>query len=179
MSLGQIFQFPRTGRPKGSARVYPQRDALETESLHRRLVRLRRAGTENIPGIIGLGKAAELAVENMEEESSRLTRLRDKVIEGIKERIPHVRLTGHPVLRLPNHASFCFEYIEGESMLLYLDMEGIASSSGSAAPRVLWNLSCCWLWVYRPNWLMEICGLPWAKIILKKMWIISLKSCTH
>jgi len=120
--------------PKGVGALYIRKGTSWRQSLFHggAQERLRRAGTENIPGIIGLGKAAELAAENMEEESSRLTRLRDRVIEGITRLIPHVQLTGHPVLRLPNHASFIFEYIEGESMLLHLDMEGVAASSGSA-----------------------------------------------
>lgn len=94
--------------------------------------RLRRAGTENVPGIIALGKAAELAVANLEEESARLTRLRDRLIKEIMEKIDHVQLTGHPTNRLPNHVSITFDFIEGESMLLSLDMKGVAASSGSA-----------------------------------------------
>jgi len=94
--------------------------------------RLRRAGTENVPGIVGLGKAAELAMENMETENKRLLTLRDKLIREVTDRFSHVKLTGHPTMRLPNHASFIFEYIEGESMLLSLDMKGIAASTGSA-----------------------------------------------
>lgn len=94
--------------------------------------RLRRAGTENVPGIVGLGKAAELAMENMEAESKRLLALRDNLIREVTNRFSHVRLTGHPAIRLPNHASFVFEYIEGESVLLSLDMKGIAASTGSA-----------------------------------------------
>ncbi|OPY56129.1 MAG: Cysteine desulfurase [Pelotomaculum sp. PtaU1.Bin035] len=94
--------------------------------------RLRRAGTENIPGIVGLGKAVELITENMSKENERLIALRDKLIKGVFNRFDHVKLTGHPTMRLPNHASFLFEYIEGESMLLSLDMKGIAGSTGSA-----------------------------------------------
>ncbi|HAU31263.1 MAG: Cysteine desulfurase NifS [Desulfotomaculum sp. 46_80] len=94
--------------------------------------KLRRAGTENVPGIIGLGKAAELAFNGMEQESRRLTALRDRLISGVLSRFKEARLTGHPTSRLPNHASFCFEFVEGESMLFNLDMKGIAASSGSA-----------------------------------------------
>jgi cysteine desulfurase len=94
--------------------------------------RLRRAGTENIPGIVGLGKAAELAVENREREAARLKTIRDKLIREVTGRLEQVRLTGHPDRRLPNHASFLFEFIEGESMLLSLDLKGIAASTGSA-----------------------------------------------
>jgi len=93
--------------------------------------RLRRAGTENIPGIMGLSKAVELAMENREAESSRLMDLRDRIIRGLTS-MEDVRLTGHPVMRLPNHASFLFKFIEGESMLISLDMKGVAASTGSA-----------------------------------------------
>ncbi|NQS75381.1 MAG: cysteine desulfurase NifS [Peptococcaceae bacterium] len=93
--------------------------------------RLRRAGTENIPGIMGLAKAIELAMEERETEGARLIGLRDKLIKGLIS-IGDVKLTGHPRKRLPNHASFLFKYIEGESMLLSLDMKGIAASTGSA-----------------------------------------------
>lgn len=94
--------------------------------------RLRRAGTENTAGIIALGMAAELAVENLERDSEYLRALRDRLITEVTRKISHVNLTGHPTLRLPNHVSFTFDYIEGESMLLSLDMKGIAASSGSA-----------------------------------------------
>lgn len=94
--------------------------------------RNRRAGTENVPGIVGMGKAIELAYEHLEENNERLIKLRDRLIKKVFENIDHVRLNGHPTKRLPGNANFCFEYIEGESMLLSLDMEGIAASSGSA-----------------------------------------------
>jgi cysteine desulfurase len=94
--------------------------------------RLRRAGTENIPGIIGLGKAVELALADLEGESTRLKKLRDRLISGITGSIGEVRLTGHPLHRLPNHASFCLEHIEAEALLHNLDLKGIAASSGSA-----------------------------------------------
>ena len=94
--------------------------------------RLRRAGTENVPGIIAMGVAAEMAATNMERESEYLKGLRDSLISEVTGRIGRVKLTGHPTLRLPNHASFTFEFIEGESMLLSLDMKGVAASSGSA-----------------------------------------------
>lgn len=93
----------------------------------------RRAGTENVAGIVGLGKAAELAEERLNQgKEKNILRLRDKLIKGIINKIENVRLNGHPVKRLPGNANFCFEFIEGESMLLSLDMEGIAASSGSA-----------------------------------------------
>ena len=92
----------------------------------------RRAGTENVPYIVGLATALELATQEMEAANARITQLRDRLISGILERIPETQLTGHPSQRLPNNASFLFRYIEGESILLNLDMAGVAASSGSA-----------------------------------------------
>lgn len=93
----------------------------------------RRAGTENVAGIVGMGKAAELAEKRLVQgEEDRIIRLRDRLIKDIIEKIDYVRLNGHPTKRLPGNANFCFEFIEGESMLLNLDMEGVAASSGSA-----------------------------------------------
>ena len=94
--------------------------------------RNRRAGTENVPGIVGMGKAIELAYEHLDESNAKLIKLRDKLISKVLDNIDHVRLNGHPTKRLPGNVNLCFEYIEGESMLLSLDMEGIAASSGSA-----------------------------------------------
>ncbi|MDL2218130.1 cysteine desulfurase NifS [Christensenellaceae bacterium OttesenSCG-928-M15] len=91
-----------------------------------------RPSTENVPGIVGLGKAISLCVEKMEEEEKYIQSLRDKLIKGIAERIPEVRLNGHPNKRLANNVNFSIRYIEGESLLLMLDMKGIAASSGSA-----------------------------------------------
>lgn len=92
----------------------------------------RRASTHNVPGIVGMGKAVELAGENMDREAERLTILRDRMIHDILSKIKHVRLNGHPVHRLPNNVNVCIEFVEGESLLLNLDMEGIACSTGSA-----------------------------------------------
>jgi cysteine desulfurase len=92
----------------------------------------RRSSTENVPGIVGLGAAASLARETMAAEAEREIALRERLLNGIVERIPHSRVTGHPTQRLPNSASVVIEYVEGESMLLNLDFEGIAASSGSA-----------------------------------------------
>lgn len=93
----------------------------------------RRAGTENVVGIVGLGKAAELAEKRLRQgKEDEVIKLRDKLIKGITEKIDHTRLNGHPTKRLPGNTNFCFEFIEGESMLLSLDMEGVAASSGSA-----------------------------------------------
>ncbi len=119
--------------PKGIGALYIRKGTRWRQTLFHggAQERLRRAGTENIPGIMGLARAAELAMENRDAESSRLQDLRDRIIRELTG-IEGVRLTGHPVLRLPNHASFIFKYIEGESMLLSLDMKGIAASTGSA-----------------------------------------------
>ena len=93
----------------------------------------RRAGTENVAGIVGLGKAAELAEKRLiQGKEVEVIKLRDKLIKGITKNIKRARLNGHPTKRLPGNANFCFEFIEGESMLLSLDIEGVAASSGSA-----------------------------------------------
>lgn len=92
----------------------------------------RRAGTENVPGIVGLATALKIANAHMEENAKRVGALRDKLIKGIAESIPDVKLNGHPTLRLPNNVNFSIRYIEGESILLMLDINGIAASSGSA-----------------------------------------------
>ena len=94
--------------------------------------RRRRAGTENLPAIIGYGKAAQLAKDGMEERINKLTSLRKKLIDGILERIPYTRVNGSLTDRLPGNVNFSFEFIEGEGILLMLDMLGIAASSGSA-----------------------------------------------
>ena len=94
--------------------------------------RNRRAGTENVAGIVGLATALQVGLEHQESKNRRLIALRDKLIEGVLSSIPAAYLTGPRTRRLPNSASFCFEAIEGESILLSLDMMGIAASSGSA-----------------------------------------------
>jgi len=91
-----------------------------------------RAGTENVAGIVGFGKAVELLEQRATEDNQRITALRDRLIAGIQQNIPHVILTGHPEERLPHIASFCIRYIEGEGILLSLDIENICASSGSA-----------------------------------------------
>lgn len=92
----------------------------------------RRAGTENAPAIIGLGKAAEIAMANMDEDIARISALRDRLEKGIVQRVGHCFVTGDPHDRLPNTSTIAFEYIEGEAILLMLNKEGIAASSGSA-----------------------------------------------
>jgi len=92
----------------------------------------RRAGTENVPAIVGMGKAAELAQRDMPSRIAHLSRLRDRLIQGLMSRIDHAILTGHPSQRLPGNASFCIQFIEGEAMLMLLSSKGVAASSGSA-----------------------------------------------
>lgn len=94
--------------------------------------RSRRAGTLNTPGIVGIGTAAKLAKETLEENMKKETVLRDYLIKRVLEEIPYSRLNGDPVKRLPGNANFCFQFIEGESMLILLDQKGICASSGSA-----------------------------------------------
>ncbi|ORX22366.1 cysteine desulfurase NifS [Thermoanaerobacterium sp. PSU-2] len=93
--------------------------------------RNRRAGTENVAGIVGFGTAIELITKNIDEHIKKLTRLRDKLIDGILK-IPYTRLNGHPIKRLPGNVNVSFEFVDGESLILSLDMEGICVSSGSA-----------------------------------------------
>lgn len=92
----------------------------------------RRPGTENVAAIVGMGKAAEIAVKDMPSRMSKFSQLRDRLISGLPAAVDHTILTGHPTHRLPHHASFCVEFIEGEAMLLLLNSQGIAVSSGSA-----------------------------------------------
>ena len=94
--------------------------------------RKRRAGTENVPGIIGMGTATARAMSTIKERTEKETKLRDYLIERILDEIPYVRLNGHKTKRLPNNANFSFRFIEGESLLIMLDMKGICGSSGSA-----------------------------------------------
>ena len=92
----------------------------------------RRAGTENVANVVGLAKAMEIAYENIDEHNERLINLRNKLIDKIKSNISHVKLNGHPEKRLPGNANVSVEFIEGEALLLSLDMVGISGSSGSA-----------------------------------------------
>ncbi|MEG2380558.1 MAG: cysteine desulfurase NifS [Oscillospiraceae bacterium] len=119
--------------PKGSGALYVRKGlrlgAFITGGAQERG---KRAGTENVPAIVGLGKAIELATQNIEEKQKKLTELRDYYIKKVLETIPYSRLNGHPTERLAGNANISFEFIEGEGMLLRLDMNGIAASSGSA-----------------------------------------------
>ncbi len=119
--------------PKGTGVVYIKRGAPYLPLIHGGgQERERRSGTENIPGIIGLSLALEAANARREETSEHCAALRDRIIEAVLERIPGTRLNGHPTQRLPNNANFSFTGVEGEPILLGLDMAGIAASSGSA-----------------------------------------------
>lgn len=118
--------------PKGVGALYLRRGVRISPLIHGGAQeRKRRAGTENIPGIVGLGKAIEMATGDIEAHAARLSGLRDKLIQGALS-IPESCLNGHPQQRLPGNANFCFRYIEGEALLLSLDLKGIAGSSGSA-----------------------------------------------
>jgi cysteine desulfurase len=111
----------------------------------------KRASTHNIPGIVGLAKAIELCREKMPEETRAQIKLRDKMIKEIPEKIPEVMLNGHPTQRLPNNVNFSIKYIEGESMLLNLDMVGIAASTGSACTSSSLEPSSVLLAIGRPH----------------------------
>ncbi|MCU0641245.1 MAG: cysteine desulfurase NifS [Candidatus Margulisbacteria bacterium] len=119
--------------PKGIGALYIKKGTRLTPFLHGGgQENNRRASTENVPGIVGFGAAADLAAQTMAEENAKLLPLRDKLIKGLTTLIPDVRLNGHASVRLPNNVNVSVKFIEGESMLLNLDMLGIAASSGSA-----------------------------------------------
>ena len=121
------------GGPKGIGFLYIRSNVRIRAFIHGGAQeRGRRAGTENVPGIVGMGKASELAMETMEERAEREVELREYLIERVMERIPYTRVNGHRTLRLPNNVSFAFQFIEGESLLIVLDSKGICASSGSA-----------------------------------------------
>lgn len=123
----------KLGAPKGIGAIYIRKGIpIQPLIFGGAQEKKKRAGTENIPGIVGLGKAVELAVSEMEAETKRLVHLRDKLISGILDKVPYSRLNGHPTDRLPGNCNISFGYIEGESMLLLLDAMGVAASSGSA-----------------------------------------------
>jgi cysteine desulfurase len=119
--------------PKGVGALYVRKgvrlDSIQHGGGQERNV---RPGTENAPGIIGLGKAAEIAKQHMDTKIAHVTKLRDKLIKGIEAKIPDIKLNGHPTKRMPGNINFSFRYVEGESLLLNLDLKGIAASSGSA-----------------------------------------------
>ena len=119
--------------PKGVGALYVRKGAKLISLMHGgEQEKRRRAGTENVPAIVGLGKAVELAGQEMGKEVERLAGLRDKLIRGLGEKIDHIHLNGHPKRRLPNNVNVSVDFVEGESMLLNLDLEGICASTGSA-----------------------------------------------
>ena len=119
--------------PKGIGFLYIRKGVKIRSFIHGGAQeRKRRAGTENVPGIVGYGKAAQEAVDSMKERTAKEAELRDYLIDRVLAEIPYTRLNGHRTNRLPNNANFSFQFIEGESLLIMLDMEGICGSSGSA-----------------------------------------------
>lgn len=119
--------------PKGIGFLYIRKGVKIRSLIHGGAQeRKRRAGTENVPGIVGYGVAAERAARTMEERTAKEREVRDYLIQKIEAEIPYCRLNGHRTLRLPNNVNFSFQFIEGESLLIMLDMEGICASSGSA-----------------------------------------------
>ena len=119
--------------PKGVGALYIRKGTKLVAFMHGgEQERRRRASTENLPGVVGFGKAVELAGQEMSEEEKRLTYLRDQLVKGLLERIDHTRLNGHPTMRLPSNVNVSVDYVEGESMVLNLDLEGICASTGSA-----------------------------------------------
>ncbi|MGD0622342.1 MAG: cysteine desulfurase NifS [Thermacetogeniaceae bacterium] len=137
--------------PKGIGALYVRKGMRLQPIMHgggqeRKL----RSGTENTPGIVGFGKAAEVGAREMEQESARVKGLRDKLIRRVLAEIPSVTLNGHPEQRLPNNANFSIAYVEGESLVLSLDLEGVAVSSGSA----------CSSGSLQPSHVLKALGLP-------------------
>jgi cysteine desulfurase len=141
--------------PKGIAGAYIRKGtrmlAIQHGGEHERR---RRAGTENVPGIVGLGKAVEVRGREMRGEAERLRELRDRLWEGIRQRVPEVRLNGHPTERLPGTANIAFRHVESESIVLGLDLKGVATSAGSA----------CTSGHVEPSHVLVAMGLPldWA-----------------
>ena len=119
--------------PKGIGFLYIRKGVKIRSFIHGGAQeRKRRAGTENVPGIVGFGKAVEIAMETMEERTSKEGRLRDYLMEQVMEKVPFTRINGSRTERLSNNVNFAFQFIEGESLLIKLDMAGICGSSGSA-----------------------------------------------
>jgi len=137
--------------PKGVGALYIRKGTKIDSLLHGgHHERNRRAGTENVPGIVGLGKASEIAMEEFEEEERRIKKLRDKLEKGLMEKIDDVIINGHPERRLPGTLNICIKYVEGESILLQLDHNGIAASSGSA----------CTSGSFEPSHVLTSMGIP-------------------
>ena len=124
---------PGLGGPKGTGALYFKRGTRLMPLIHGGIQEGgRRAGTENVPGIVGLGKAAELRRAVLHERAVELAALRDRLVDGLMARVPRLRYTGHPKQRLPGHASFCAEGIEGEALVFLLSAKGIYANTGSA-----------------------------------------------
>lgn len=124
---------PSIGAPKGTGALYFRKNTRLMPLIHGGIQESgRRAGTENVPGIVGLGKAAELTAVELDEKEIYVRRLRDRLADGVLKQIEKVTLTGHPAKRLPGHASFCFEAIEGEALIFMLAQNGIYVNTGSA-----------------------------------------------
>jgi cysteine desulfurase len=141
--------------PKGVAGLYVRKGTKMVSVQHGgEHERRRRAGTENVPGIVGLGKAVEVRARDMKEEATRLTGLRDRLWEGIRARVPDVRLNGHPSERVPGTANIAYKNVESESIVLGLDLKGIAVSAGSA----------CTSGSVEPSYVLVAMGVPieWA-----------------
>jgi cysteine desulfurase len=141
--------------PKGVAGLYIRKGTRMVSVQHGgEHERRRRAGTENVPGIVGLGKAVEIRARDMKEEAARLTGLRDRLWEGIRARVPDVRLNGHPTERLPGTANIAYRNVESESIVLGLDLKGVAVSAGSA----------CTSGSVEPSYVLVAMGVPieWA-----------------
>ena len=141
--------------PKGVAGLYIRRGTRMVSVQHGgEHERRRRAGTENVPGIVGLAKAVEVRGRDMKEEAERLTALRDRLWEGIRARVPDVRLNGHPTERVPGTANIAYRNVESESIVLGLDLKGIAVSAGSA----------CTSGSVEPSYVLVAMGVPidWA-----------------
>jgi len=141
--------------PKGVAGLYIRKGTKMVSVQHGGdHERRRRAGTENVPGIVGFGKAVEVRARDMREESVRVTALRNRLWEGISARVPEVRLNGHPTQRLPGTCNMCFRHVESESIVLGLDLKGIGVSAGSA----------CTSGSIEPSYVLVAMGVPldWA-----------------
>jgi cysteine desulfurase len=127
------FSGPSLGAPKGIGALYFRRNTRLMPLIHGGIQESgRRAGTENVPGIVGLGTAAELAADRLIHKVAHVQELRDRLVQGVHDRIEQVLHTGHPVRRLPGHAIFCIEAIEGEALIFMLAQKGIYANTGSA-----------------------------------------------
>ncbi len=140
--------------PKGVGALYIRKGSRLTPFMHGgEQEQERRAGTHNVPGIVGFGRAAELARQGMGEEAKRLISLRDRLISGLLEQIDRTSLNGHPLNRLPNNINVSIEFAEGESTIMNLDLEGICASTGSA----------CSSFTIEPSHVLAALGIPLEK----------------